>query len=425
MAGGPQLCRSRIPVRRQCVFFSPAPCEIWTTMRPRCEAQAMSGLLGRLDLPVGKPLPRDLVDNLGRVLLARGSIIDSAEKIEELLERGVLYSEQISIAGGGGGGGAPRQQGPSKRFVEANPFERIAEVVETLEFLCCGETVVTGFESKIKNLASMIANTCDNDADATLASLVLTQKTSYAVKHEVDVAILAAVVGQKAGLSQGDRLSVVCAALTMNISMLEYQDWLQSQSSRLTEDQLFVIHKHPLEAVTILAQAGVRDPVWLQTVATHHENPDGSGYPRGTAGLDSLPTGGQILRIADMYTARISARAFNATESANATLADILAMGRKQALTQGLTEQFIKALGFYPPGCFVRLVCGETGIVVRRGKTLNQPVVYSLVTSSGGNLGAPVRRETSMERFAVAGLVPRSDVNVKIDAPNLWGFIKS
>ena len=89
----------------------------------------MSGLLGRLDLPVGKPLPRDLVDSQGRVLLARGNIIESAEKIDELLERGVSYSEHLSI--GGAGGGSPRQQGPSKRFVEANPFERIAEVIET------------------------------------------------------------------------------------------------------------------------------------------------------------------------------------------------------------------------------------------------------------------------------------------------------
>ena len=383
----------------------------------------MSGLVGKLDLPVGKPLPRDLVDSLGRVLLSRGSIIESAEKVEELIQRGVYYSELLSM--GGGQAGSPRQQQPSRRFVEANPFERISEVIDDLELLCCGDAPPVGFETRINTLASILANTCDNDTAAALASLVLSEKTSYAIKHSVDVAILAAVVGQKAGLSQRERLSVVCAALTMNISMLEYQDWLQSQASRLTEDQLFVVHKHPLEAVTILAQAKVKDLAWLQAVATHHENPDGSGYPRGTTGAENLPMGGQILRIADMYTARISARAFHTTESANATLADILAMGRKQSLIPSLVEQFIKALGFYPPGCFVRLVCGEIGIVVRRGKSLNQPVVYSLVTTSGGHLGSPVRRETSMERFAVAGLVPRGEVDIKVDAPSLWGFVKS
>ncbi|MEK7392205.1 MAG: HD domain-containing phosphohydrolase [Fibrobacterota bacterium] len=385
----------------------------------------MSGLLGRLDLPVGKPLPHDLVDNLGRLLVAKGCSIESAEKVEDLLGRGVTFTDNIVVNTPSPGGAPLRQSGPSKRFVEANPFERVSEVINDLERISLHEGPTKTFESQIKNMASILANSCDADPDAVLASLVLSQRASYAVKHEVDVAILAAVVGQKMSIPQADRISIVCAALTMNISMLEYQDWLQSQSGKLSEDQLFVVHKHPLEAVTMLAQAGVRDIVWLQSVASHHESPDGSGYPRGLAGEANLPVGGQILRIADMYTARISARAFNLTESANATLADIVSMGRKQALVQGISEQFIKALGFYPPGSFVRLACGEIGIVVRRGKVLNQPVVFSLLTSSGGNLGAPVRRETSMERFAVTGLVPRGEVNVKIDGPNLWGFIKT
>jgi HD-GYP domain-containing protein (c-di-GMP phosphodiesterase class II) len=385
----------------------------------------MSGLLGRLDLPVGKPLPHDLVDNLGRVLLSKGNVIDSAEKVEELLERGVSYSEGFSAQGGGGSGGSPRQSGPSKRFVEANPFERISDVIDELERIIHDQGPIKGFEAQIKTLASIISNSCDTDTDAALASLVLSQRNSYAVKHQVDVAILAAVVGQKMAIPQADRISIVCAALTMNLSMLEYQDWLQVKSGKLSEDELHVIRKHTLEGVTMLAQAGVRDLVWLQAVASHHESPDGSGYPRGLTGEENMNTGGQILRISDMYTARLSARAFNMTETANATLADIISMGRKQHMVQNISEQFIKALGFYPPGSFVRLSCGEIGIVVRRGKALNQPVVYSLVTSSGGNLGSPVRRETSMERFAVVGLVPRGEVNVKIDGPSLWGFIKT
>lgn len=386
----------------------------------------MSGLLGRLDLPVGKPLPHDLVDNLGRVLLSRGQVVETAAKVDELLQRGVSFAEHLAHpATTTAGSSSPRSREPSKRFTESNPFDRIGDAVRELDAACCGTDPTSGFESRINNLASLVVNSCDADPDAALASLVLSPTALYAIRHEVDVAILAAVVGAKMGFTPRERLSVVCAALTMNISMLEYQDWLQTQGKGLSEDQLFVIHKHPIEGVTILAQAGVRDPVWLQSVATHHENPDGSGYPRGLSGEANLPAGGQILRIADIYTARISARAFNTTETANATLADILSMGRKQEVVQGISEQFIKTLGFYPPGSFVRLACGEIGIVVRRGKALNQPVVFSLITTSGGHLGAPVKRETSVERYAVVGLVPRGEVDVKIDAPSLWGFVRS
>ena len=378
----------------------------------------MTGLLGSLDLPIGQPLPRDLIDKSGRVLMTRGTIIESVEKQRDLVERGVSYSEHLSMPGGS----TPRAQTASKRFTEANPFERIADVADQLEELCCGDEPVTGFDAKVNNLASVISNTCDADADAALASVVLTRHDSYAIKHQVDVAILAAVVGLKLDLTQRDRLSILCAALTMNISMLEYQDWLHRQTSKLTEDETCVIQKHPLEAVTILAQARVKDILWLQTVATHHENPDGTGYPRGALLGGSLPVGGQILRTADMYTARISARAFNSAESANATLADIMTMGRNQSLHQGVTEAFIRALGFFPPGCFVRLSCGEIGMVVRRGKTLNQPVVFSLVAATGTLLGVPVRRDTSIDRYSVTSLVPQKEVQVKIDIANLWGY---
>lgn len=37
----------------------------------------------------------------------------------------------------------------------------------------------------------------------------------------------------------------------------------------------------------------------------------------------------------------------------------------------------LKSVGLYPPGSFVQLVNGETGIVVARGKQANLPVVAS------------------------------------------------
>ena len=166
----------------------------------------MSGLLGRLDLPVGKPLPHDLVDNLGRLLVAKGCSIESAEKVEDLLGRGVTFTDNIVVNTPSPGGAPLRQSGPSKRFVEANPFERVSEVINDLERISLHEGPTKTFESQIKNMASILANSCDADPDAVLASLVLSQRASYAVKHEVDVAILAAVVGQKMSIPQADRI---------------------------------------------------------------------------------------------------------------------------------------------------------------------------------------------------------------------------
>ena len=42
-----------------------------------------------------------------------------------------------------------------------------------------------------------------------------------------------------------------------------------------------------------------------------------------------------------------------------------------------------KAVGFYPPGSYVRLVTGETALVVQRGARANAPWVISVVDKDG------------------------------------------
>jgi hypothetical protein len=112
--------------------------------------------------------------------------------------------------------------------------------------------------------------------------------------------------GPPPGLGRRPRWSAVFkVALTMNLSMLELQGELARQRSAPTPEQRADLMTHPMRSVELLMQAGVSDEDWLQAVARHHEQEDGSGYPTGRTDVGELAS---LVRRADVYTAKLASR---------------------------------------------------------------------------------------------------------------------
>ena len=65
---------------------------------------------------------------------------------------------------------------------------------------------------------------------------------------------------------------------------------------------------HPRLGYEILIRYDFSDFI-IESILYHHENYDGSGYPENLAG-DSIPIGGRILRVCDVYAALTSERPY-------------------------------------------------------------------------------------------------------------------
>ena len=61
----------------------------------------------------------------------------------------------------------------------------------------------------------------------------------------------------------------------------------------------------------------------IDIAVNHHENWDGSGYPKGLAGT-SIPLGGRLMAIADVYDALISKRSYKKAWSHKDACAEII-----------------------------------------------------------------------------------------------------
>ena len=253
-----------------------------------------------------------------------------------------------------------------------------------------------------------------DDSLLVLVQLLFDPGMHYSATHALLVAGLCALVGLSAGMSGAEQLTLSRAALTMNIGMTRAHDDMARQAGPLSDLQRMTVREHPQRSVDVLRRLGVGDATWLALVEEHHERPDGQGYPAGKA-VNS--TAHQLLQMADVYVACISPR-----KSRGGLLSQQVA--RELYLGAELTPdplgaQFIKNIGFYPPGSYVRLASGEVAVVARRGAKANAPVVFAIIGRQGLPLGEPTLRDTADPAFEVKASLAPGDVKVVVGAAKL------
>ncbi len=357
------------------------------------------------DLQLGEEVQADILDAQGAVLLRKGTTVESETFLEFLLSCGARIRSDD-----------PHAFGALAR--PASTFETIDALGSELAQVCLRPTELTEFVGTVRGIARRLSAAVEQDPDASIASIFLVPCDSYSVRHQVHSAILCDLVASLVGIDALDRLSLVCGSLTMNLAFLEYQDCLNERTGGLSSDEKETILKHPLIGEQILITAGVDDPLWLSCVRHHHEKRDGSGYPDGLSG-DAIPRLAQILQIVDVFSARVSARSWSDKELANATMADLLRSTAGNQCAPDLVKALIKALGAFPPGCFVKLANEESAIVVHRGQKATSPLVRSL-SLAHVRYDTPVPRDTAQPDYAIKALLPPDQVDIPGGLRSLW-----
>ena len=76
----------------------------------------------------------------------------------------------------------------------------------------------------------------------------------------------------------------------------------------LSEEELATIRQHPVIAAEILGPIHGAKEI-ADIVLAHHECPDGSGYPRGSKGVE-IPLEARIVRVADVFSSLIEERPY-------------------------------------------------------------------------------------------------------------------
>ena len=361
---------------------------------------------------LNEPLPWNVRNEPGALLLSKGFLIKEQHQIDTLLERGV-YVDQEEFE-------AHQRNLQAASQAKVDPFALWAAILKQVGTLLRNHNDNPRFAQDIQKMSGHIQGAMHQDIEAGTFEMIYSDHTSYAIAHSLQTAFVASLVAERFGWSPSERAVLVNASLTMNIAMLDLQNLLAQQVTPLTPQQKADISAHPSKGREILEQAGVTDQDWLRTVEEHHVTPDGKGLPKDSESLNQLAC---MIHYSDVYLAKLSPRASRPALASNTAARELyLASG---GASNPYTAAIIKEMGIFPPGSFVKLANGDTAIVLRRGESANTPQVQSLVSGDGWVFPEPVFRNTARTEYKVVSTIPRSNVMLHLDRKRLFGYAEA
>lgn len=318
---------------------------------------------------IGQRLPWNVFDGKYQLLLKKGTVIKEPDELNSVVMLGDLFRDK-----------AEAEHDGELNLEEVTIFEEVDNLVQLMDYIVSAAAQSPAeLEGRVHRLAERVMIHVKRDPDTAIGIVHLYHNPSYVLIHPIHVALLAAVIANARKFDEKRALSLVAAALTKNLSIVQLQSLLVRQTEPLSAEQKTQLQQYPQRSYELLQSAGISDSVWLQAVLQHQEKEDGSGHPRGLSG-SQICEEARILSLCDSYSAMVSEQLYRKAKP-SASVLKYLYLGKSQGEEQNkdpLIMHFIKELGIYPPGTFVKLSNEDSGIVVRRSKEANRPVVSRL-----------------------------------------------
>lgn len=247
---------------------------------------------------------------------------------------------------------------------------------------------------EIEDTVKDIVESVLRNSDALMNICQIRGYNEYVYEHSVNVTILACVLCHILGYEKDTIIEAGIGTFLHDIGMIWIPEAIVNKPEKLTDAESMVIKRHPQYGLEILKDRKGISILSKTIVFQHHERLNGKGYPRGIKGT-AVHELGSIAGIADAYDAMTSNRTHRPALTPQQALAFLYSVSDKE-FPKKITEHFVKLLGVYPVGSFVRLLSGEMGIVIRvRKEKILSPDVLVLFDAQGRRLHSPVEYQLS------------------------------
>jgi HD-GYP domain-containing protein (c-di-GMP phosphodiesterase class II) len=154
------------------------------------------------------------------------------------------------------------------------------------------------------------------------------EKDPYTRGHSERVAYYSACVAKHLGMSPDEVERVHVSGIIHDVGKIGIEDKILRKAAALTDDEYEIMKQHPtkgehiLEAVPLLKEKAGDGLM-------HHENVDGSGYPKGLKG-DGIPLLGRIVSVADAFDAMTTDRPYSKAMTFEAAVARLRFLAGKK-----------------------------------------------------------------------------------------------
>ena len=168
-----------------------------------------------------------------------------------------------------------------------------------------------GFGSQILSNSELHAQVARMSREVTVALVsAIDKKDHYTSGHSERVGRLTRLTGAELGVSDEQLQSFEWAGLLHDVGKIGVPEEILRKPGALTAEEFAKVKRHPEMGYEILRPIASLQPV-LEGVLYHHENPDGTGYPRGLRAPD-IPLVARVIHVVDVFDALSSSRSYRA-----------------------------------------------------------------------------------------------------------------
>jgi putative nucleotidyltransferase with HDIG domain len=147
------------------------------------------------------------------------------------------------------------------------------------------------------------------------------RRDPYTGGHVRRVVTYSVLLGQELGLPVEQIEELRLAAILHDIGKIGVPDQILRKPARLEADETRVMERHTVDGAEMVARIRSMRHL-LAGIRSHHERPDGKGYPDGLTDPE-LPTVPRIIAVADTYDAMTTDRPYRRALAVEAAAAEI------------------------------------------------------------------------------------------------------
>ena len=312
------------------------------------------------------------------LLLGKGMLVTSENQVRRLKEAN-LDEVTIDTAKGKDSVGSKVQQPPPRQMrekalppagrktffkdeVQVARKIRGASVKVVKDFMGNAAQGASIDHEKISLASKTLTDSVFRNVDALLSLTALKDYSEHTYTHSVNVCCLTLAIAFASGVIEEDAAIIGVGGLLHDIGKSKIPLSLLDKPGPLTNDERKVVMSHPLFGEDILKKMGNIPEEAFYITGQHHEKVSGEGYPRGMAGSE-MHLWAKMAAVADVYDALTSARPYKPGLPPHVALR-VIFDGKGTGFDGTVVDTFIKQLGIYPVGSFVKLNTQEMGVVM-------------------------------------------------------------
>lgn len=210
----------------------------------------------------------------------------------------------------------------------------------------------------------------------------LQTNSDYLFEHSINTSIYAIAIGRRLYLKEQELYWLGLGAVLHDIGKVKLEKELLQKQEPLNEEEKERFKKHTEIGYEILKAERELHLLVAHCAFQHHENIDGSGYPRQLKGKD-IHIMGQIVAVADQFDSLMRARRGKPALLPHEAM-EVLVSRCYTRFDKKIIDAFRKAVAIYPIGLTVKLNTGESAVVIGYNESAPERPILRVFTDKSG-----------------------------------------